>query len=100
MNILKLLLLAIIFTFIQSAASNLQASTTKAKGLRYFIISEVQTLQDLFQDQDNQLNDDGSDSDIKASSIALRVMGKAAIGLPNTAQLEFKPSIEVYFRPQ
>ncbi|MGZ3789987.1 MAG: hypothetical protein ACXVLQ_15730 [Bacteriovorax sp.] len=99
MNRTKLLQMAVIFTLVQGTGPGLWASETKSNGLRSFIIDEMETLQDLFQDHREGEGGD-SESDLLASAFSLRVMGKAAIGLPGTAKLEFKPSIEVYFKPQ
>ena len=84
-------------TLILASPFTLSASETKAKGLSSFIINEMQTLQDLFLDQD--WSSDKTDGDFKLYSYSVRVKGKVGIELPKVARLRFQPSIEVTFKP-
>jgi hypothetical protein len=99
MKILKsLLAISILITSVYG--TGLYASTSKSAGLESFLTKELQTIQDLFEDQSQNFFEDELESDFKISGFSVKVTGMAAVELPHMAELEFRPSVEVYFKPQ
>ena len=91
-----LMITTILLSFIYG--KSLYAASSKKGQFSFFLIKEIETIQNLFQDSSQNFYEDESESDFKMSGFSIKVTGKAAIEFPQMAELEFRPSVEVYFK--